>query len=138
MGILWTVRPLDDQMKSWLDQIGVEYPRVASRFPTGHEIKTVVTTLPGHHVTINDNGIGRSWQADIVAKSATNPCEHGTEWALLHITKYSGDTLEQKLWFERGWESVITRVLKELAKNSGPLVLMDDAGGDPIVISAAA
>jgi hypothetical protein len=53
------------------------------------------------------------------------------------ITKYSGDALEQELWFERGSESLIALVLKELAKNSGQLVLMDTAGGDPIVISAA-
>jgi hypothetical protein len=124
-------------MKTWLDQTGVEYPRVTSRFPTGCEIKTVVTRLPAHHVTINDNGIGRSWQASIVAKSATNECEDGAEWALLNVTKYSGDALEQELWFERGSESLITLVLKELSKNSGPLVLMDDAGSDPIVISAA-
>lgn len=131
MGILWTVWPLDDQTKSWLDSTGIKYPKEPSRFPTGREIKDVVRGLVGFNVEITDNGLGSHWQASIVSKQGGDT----GEWTLLNITEYSGDDAEQKLWFEKGWESLITSILRELSKHSGPLVLIPDVGGDPIIIS---
>ena len=133
MGILWTVWPLDDKMKAWLDESGVDYPDQPSRFPTGHEIKRVVTSLETFDVKINDNGLGRTWQANIVAKGGGDT----GEWTLLNVTRYSGDEQEQQLWFEKGWEPLIKRILRELTASTGPLVLIADAGGAPQVITSA-
>ena len=130
MGILWTVWPLNEEMKSWLSETGVDYPDVESRFPTGHEIKTALDELAEYDIRINDNGVGEPWQATIIAKEGTGE----KEWTLLNITEYSGDTEPQELWFEKGWESLIKHVLHVLSAYCGPLVLMADTGGDPEVI----
>jgi hypothetical protein len=60
-----TVWPLNPEIKAWLDGIGIEYPDVASRSPTGHEIKAVVDRLCLFDVEIIDRGIGARWQATI-------------------------------------------------------------------------
>jgi len=133
MGILWTVWPLDDEMKSWLDETGVDYPKEPSRFPTGREIKEVIAGLQEFDIKINDNGIGSPWQASIVSKSGGD----SGEWTLLNIQEYSGDDEQQKLWFEKGWESLIASILREITKSCGPLVLIADCGGEPQVIFTA-
>ena len=133
MGVLWTVWPLDDDMKSWLDECGVEFPSVSSRFPTGREVKEVLASLSAFDVEIFANGIGGSWQASIVSKSGGD----SGEWTLLNISEYSGDEEPQRLWFEKGWESLIVSILKKLARNAGPLVLIPDTGEEPVVVEAA-
>ena len=130
MGILWTVWPLDEKMCAWLDETGVAYPDVASRFPTGREIKEVVAGLVDFDVEITDNGLGAAWQAFVVSRAGgdTGP------WTLLNVSEYSGDDQPQELWFEKGWESLITSILAALAVRAGPLVLIADTGDDPVVI----
>jgi len=134
MGVLWTVWPLDEKMKSWLDETGVPYPQTSSRWPKGSEIKAVVASLGEFDVEVSDNGIGGTWRASIVSRKGGDE----GEWTLLNISRYSGDDEEQELWFEKGWESLITRILGLLAVHSGPLVLIPDTGDDPAVISGSA
>ena len=131
MGILWTVWPLDSQMTAWLQELEVPHPDVLSRFPTGREIKTVLSKLHGFNVEIRDNGIGFAWQASIVSVLGGDMCE----WTLLNINEYSGDDEQQQLWFEKGWESLIKSILCRLVKDAGPLVLIDDASSRPQVIA---
>lgn len=128
MGILWTVWPLDPQMMDWLQEQDVAHPQASSRFPTGREIKTVLSQPQGFNVEIRDNGIGKPWQAWIASDDGGD----AGEWALLNINEYSGD--QQQLWFEKGWESLIKKILGELATFAGPLVLIDDASHQPQVI----
>jgi len=130
MGILWTVWPLDSQMKTWLQELGVPHPDVSSRFPTGCEIKAVLSQLHGFNVEIQDNGIGCNWQASIV--SILGGDKGG--WTLLNISEYFGDQERQQLWFEKGWESLIKTILCHLVKDTGPLVLIDDASSQLQVI----
>lgn len=130
MGVLWTVWPIDTQMEAWLDEQGIAHPDACSRFPTGCEIKAVLSKLQDFNVEIRDNGIGGSWQAWITSALGGE----SAEWTLLNISEYSGDPEEQRLWFEKGSESLIRRVIGELAKSTGPLVLIDDASGQPQVI----
>jgi hypothetical protein len=127
MGVLWTVWPLDAEIKSWLDEMAVAYPNAASRFPTGAEIKTVLEGLLDYDVEITDNGIGACWQAMITHK---NGGDKGP-WTLLNISKYSGDNELQELWFEKGWEELIQDILKNLSSACGPLVLIPDTGDVP-------
>lgn len=131
MGVMWTVWPLDKNMKDWLDECAVDYPNSTSRFPTGGEIKSAISSLGECNVKIVDNGIGGPWQASIVSGQGG---ETG-EWALLNITKYTGDEQTQELYFEKGWESLIKRILRTLAEAAGPLVLISDAGDAPEVIT---
>lgn len=131
MGILWTVWPLDDDMCQWLDEQEVAYPPTPSRFPTGAEIKAIVSGLKGHSVKVNDNGLHASWQALITPKDdGVDP-----EWAVLTVSDFSGDDLPQQLYFEKGHERLIIEILQRLTTSCGPLVLIDDAGGEPAVIS---
>lgn len=132
MGILWTVWPLDDGMREWLDDQNVVYPDRPSRFPTGSEIKSVLATLSNHDIEINDNGLGVPWQASIIHKTGGD----NAPWTLLNISAYSGDDLSQELWFEKGWESLITEILQQLSVACGPLVLIADTGNEPVVVDA--
>lgn len=129
MGILWTVWPLDDDMKSYLDEEGINHPEAPSRFPTGHEIKEALKNIEGYNISYYDNGVGQSWQASI--ESATNPED---SWTLLNVSEYSGDNEPQQLWFEKGDENLIKLILRSLSLNCGPLTLIADCGGPPQVI----
>jgi hypothetical protein len=60
------------------------------------------------------------------------------KWALLIIREYSGDHEPQKLFFEKGHELLIRRILSHLALACGPLVLINDADSVPVVIGANA
>ncbi|MFZ6876428.1 hypothetical protein ACO0LF_30620 [Undibacterium sp. Di27W] len=131
MGILWTVWPLDEQMKSWLVETGIDYPDTKSRFPTGIEIKSALSQLKNYDVNITDNGIGHTWQAMINKKEEAME----SEWTVLNISEYSGDEHPQKLWFEKGWESLIHQILHNIVPYCGPLVLIADSGDDPVIIS---
>ncbi len=130
MGVMWTVWPLDGDMISWLTSQNIEFPDSASRFPTGLEIKRLLSD-PALQVKINDNGEGKTFQALI---EAHDDATH--RWANLMISEYAGDGEPQKLYFEKGDETLIRAVLKQLAVWSGPLVLIDDAGDPPQVITA--
>ena len=131
MGVLWTVRPLIDEIKSYLDETGIDYPNNPSRLPTGREINDVVVALLAFDVKINNNGVGSSWQAHIVSR------RNQDEYALLNIEEYTGDDQEQELWFEKGSEKVIRLILQKLSNKAGPLVLIPDTGDEPTVISTA-
>ena len=134
MGVIWSVFPLEDRMKSWLDKIGIAYPDMSSRLPTGREIKDVLASLPSHNVDISEKGVGRPWQASIQKVSTSTGEYDGTEWTSLEIIKYSGDDIEQDFYFSKGWETLIILILKNLAVQTGPLVLLPDTGENPTVI----
>jgi hypothetical protein len=131
VGILWTVWPLDDQMKKWLSELSIEHPNVRTRFPTGNEVKQTLANLEGYRIDVIDNGLSHSWQAWI--ESDREP----DKWTLLNITSYSGDDEPQEIWFEKGHEDLIKQLVQLFAQRCGPLVLIADVGGDPMVIAAS-
>jgi hypothetical protein len=131
VGILWTVWPLDEGMREWLDEQCIAYPERPSRFPTGAEIKSVLAMLTSYDVEITDNGLEEHWQAFIVHKEGGD----SSPWTRLNVSNYSGDHLPQQLSFEKGWESLITEILQHLSVACGPLVLIADTGGEPTVIA---
>jgi len=118
-------------MCQWLDEQEVAYPLTPSRFPTGAEIKAIVSELKGHSVKVRDNGLHAQWQALITPKDD----EVDPEWALLTVSDFSGEDLPQQLYFEKGHECLVIEILQRLTPSCGPLVLIDDAGGEPVVIS---
>jgi hypothetical protein len=118
-------------MRTWLDESGVGYPDKPSRFPTGNEIKAALSRLGDLSVSVNDNGPNKTWQAFIESRDSRDD----GPWTLLTIDNFTGDDLPQKVWFEKGWESLIKRVLGEFAQSCGPLVLLADTGdGEPQVV----
>jgi hypothetical protein len=128
MGILWTVWPLDEQMRAWLDEQGVAFPDKASRFPTGREIKQVLAAFPGS-AEITDNGTNGPYSAFLTRGAADDEL-----WTLLQITEFTGDDEPQQLWFEKGHEQLIGDVLRMLTPNCGPLALIADVGDPPQII----
>ncbi|MGN6817239.1 MAG: hypothetical protein ACTHJR_01050 [Sphingomonas sp.] len=128
MGVLWTVWPLDEQMRTWLDEQGVAFPDKASRFPTGGEIKAMIA---GFHGTadVTDNGIGHPYSAFLTIGAVDSEL-----WTLLQITSFTGDDEPQELWFEKGHEQLIIDILRKLTPASGPLALIADVGDPPQII----
>ena len=128
MGILWTVWPLDDQMRTWLDEQDIAFPDRPSRFPTGREIKEALTDFAGSP-DIRDNGVGGPYSAFLRRRTAEEE-----QWTLLQITEFTGDDEPQKLWFEKGHEQLIVDVLRKLTLACGPLTLIADVGDPPQII----
>ena len=131
MAIMWTVWPLDGEMTEWLTTQDIEFPDVPSRFPTGSEIKRTLDSLDVK-VRYHNNGLGKIWSALIERGDESN-----STWATLIIDEYAGDDQPQHLYFEKGDETLIRMLLKRLAAYSGPLVLLDDAGDQPRVITTS-
>jgi hypothetical protein len=58
-------------------------------------------------------------------------------WTLLNVSDFNGDeTSPHEIWFEKGWASLILRVVCGLSAACGPLVIVPDTGCKPIVVSA--
>lgn len=128
MGVLWTVWPLDEQMRAWLDDQGIAFPDKGSRFPTGSEIKQMLAVFPGS-AEITDNGVGASYSAFLTQGAADDEL-----WTLLQIAEFTGDDEPQQLWFEKGHEQLIADVLRKLTPACGPLALIADVGDPPQII----
>jgi hypothetical protein len=131
MGVLWTVWPLDEQMTDWLSNQNIAFPDLASRFPTGREIRAVLSVFPAT-VEIVENGIGGAFSATVYEGAAGDE-----RWTVLQITHYTGDDEPQELWFEKGHESLIKDIMARLAMSCGPLTLIADVGDPPQIILAA-
>ena len=132
MGVLYTIWPLDETIKPWLDELNVFYGDALSRFPTGSEIKQVVHSMQDYESEITDNGIGGMWQAYLVHKD--NGGERGL-YAMLNVTNYSGDDEPQELWFAKGSEELNKVILKHLTVFCGPLVFIPATGDTPTVVT---
>jgi len=108
-------------------------PPVEARNPTPAEIRTVLASLPGYRASFNDPPtIGTAWQADV--EDAIAP-ESGA-WTLVNMSEYPGEDVPGKVWFEKGWPDLIVQILVKLAARTGPLVLVADCGGSPLLIQA--
>ncbi|MBX4990106.1 hypothetical protein ABID08_001145 [Rhizobium binae] len=120
-------------MMIWLSEQGISFPALPSRWPTGSEVKRALSDLD-LTAEITDNGAMAPWHA-LVRDAADNP---DIKWALLIIPDYSGDHEPQKLYFEKGHEPLIRRILSHIALACGPLVLINDADSFPEIIGADA
>ena len=135
MGVLYTVLPLDDEIATYLRDEGAHVPphSKSTRNPTLLEVRAACDRLSGFRTEYFVSQDGKRWQASI--EGATNPQEE--PWTLLNVSDYTGREDEpQRIWFEKGWESLILRVLHGLASSCGPLVLLPDTGEQPIAVTA--
>jgi hypothetical protein len=131
MGILWTVYPITEEMKEYLESEGVEYPEVSSTFPNDEQIKQALNELEGVNIEISSSDPSKGWGAFISSTSAPEQI-----WANLQVDILEDDKSLRSIWFEKGDENLIIAFLKKLSKTCGPQSLMADAGGPPQVINA--
>jgi hypothetical protein len=133
VGVLYSVFPLDDEIATYVRDTGGSVPRFkrSSRHPTPAEIRAACDALPKQRTEYNVNPTG-VWQA--MVQGANDP---DTEpWTLLNVQEFSGSEDEpHRIWFEKGWPSLILEIVRRLAGPCGPLVIVADTGAAPLVVS---
>ena len=133
MGVIYIVEPLDDEIADYLHDVGVIVPewKGLCRNPTPKEIREVCGNLtdlsvqyfspPEHH-----------WQVMIEGKN--NP--ENEPWTLLNVRNFNGCEDEpHAISFEKGWPSLILRIVLGLSAKCGPLVVVPDTGDAPLAVS---
>ena len=56
-------------------------------------------------------------------------------WTLLNLREFDGDECKpHSIWFERGWPSLILRIVHSLSAKCGPLAIVPDTGCPPVVV----
>ena len=129
MGVSHTVLTLldDPAFEPWLRQHGIVLPQPwpAHRYPSPAEIRAVLDPLPGYVVEYSV-GPGR-WDARI----ATADRQRTAIW----VRNFSGDAMApHEFFFHKGSEALNMQILEQLAPICGPLVLVSDAAGLPMVV----
>jgi hypothetical protein len=128
MGVLYAVWPLDDEMRAWLASEEVAVPTDDSRWPSRTEILDVLKQVH-FPIELTENGVGERWDAYI---------DEGREdgwWTLLHAEPTDGNDQLTKISFEKGEPALIIALLRMLSQVTGPLALIADVGGPPLVVS---
>lgn len=128
MAVSWIIWALDEEMVDWLRSQSIEVPGTPSRFPTIGEIRRALDQ-PDLRVRISDGGPNRFWEAFI-----ENGTDEDRRWAILDVSDYTGEDAPLKPRFEKGDETLIRQFVKRLTADTGPLVLLADAGDPPEVI----
>lgn len=133
MGVLYSIVPLDEQIADYLLTLDVELPshEIPARNPTPRELRLVCNDLTDlkvtQHLSPEDAG-------QITFEGLKDP--ENEPWTLLNVTDFNGDeSLPHAIWFEKGWPSLILRIVCKLAAYCGPLVIVPDTGCKPIVVS---
>ncbi len=130
MGIIYSVNLASSDARAWLFEQGIHCSDRPSRWPTGAELKQAVECISDINVTYNDNGIGHCWQA--LLSNGENDCRE--VWAAVNVDEYLGDDRENKFWFDKGTTELNVAVALALSAITGPLVLVADCGGPPLVV----
>ena len=129
MGILYTVMPLDSEVRDWLRSQDIVCPAAASRWPTRGEVRTVLEDLRGFKIKYSENGPGRRWDALLSDEE-----EHGN-WTLLHAKPEDNHDDITHVYFEKGEPTLIVAVLRALSVVTGPFILLPDIGCPPMIVS---
>jgi hypothetical protein len=133
MGVLYSVLPLDASITPYLREVGTVVPEGGqeSRNPTPLEVRAVCETLTDLKVTACSPP-SHHWH--IMIEGLKDPEKE--PWTLLHLDNFNGDeTVPHSIWFEKGWPSLILRIVHGLSAKCGPLVIIPDTGCTPIVVS---
>ena len=133
MGVFYHIEPFDDEMASFLDEMGAAVPESEgkSRNPTPAEVRAVCAALPDVAVEFNVKP-NSHWQAVIESTRR----DEGT---ILNMGKFKGtEDKRLRVVFEKGPPALILEIVKRLAKQCGPLVVVPDTGDAPIAVTATA
>jgi hypothetical protein len=131
----YTVLPYNIESWEWLchefEQLAK--PAAENRNPTPHEIFQVIASLGNLEVE-------RSIQSEslyLLISDISN--EEPSAWVLLVIINYDGgkdfENHPHEIYFEKGWSTLIIRIMASLSRFSGALVLVPNSGQTPVVIS---
>ena len=130
MGILYTVWPLGSDIREFLEDHDIHAPESQSRWPTSVELRSVLASFSAFDLDLYENGPGEKWGSFI-----TEPTENG--WStLLHAEPDGGDDDSVHFSFEKGDPALIIAVVREIAKHTGPLVVIEDAGSTPVLVES--
>ncbi len=133
MSAMYSSFPLDEEIKSWLEEQAIEYPSSPEgRNPTLVEIKSAIANLEEYTIKETEAEVGKPWQAFIENKHDTER----SDWATLNIITLTDDRNE--FYFEKGCPKLIIKFMVFLAQHTGPLVLICDAGDPPLVVTGEA
>ena len=137
MGVQYDVIPLgyvhDDYDLTWLEEFGISLPEGVppSRFPTPREIRGILDQLEGYRTIYTVDLY--AWAADIAERAGP---EHG-HWTTLYVQGFEGDEDQpHPLFFAKGSEELIIRIVEQLAQICGPLIIDNDVDGAPVLVTA--
>jgi hypothetical protein len=118
----------DPATMAWLVHLDMPLPNTA---PPGRnlaplEIARVLDNMKNIRVSYRVSN--NAWEAAILSRLDVS-------WASLAVKSYSGDLEEAHAFcFPAGWDEIILQVASQLAKLSGPLVLLPNSGDKPQVV----
>jgi hypothetical protein len=139
MGVFYCVVPLDAEIRPHILAAGATVPESnrATRNPTPREIRNVCSKLTDIEAHIN-SPLDRPWQVRNVWQAVLGDADYDHHpWTRLNVHDFNGrEDQPHSIWFEKGWPSLILRVVHALSVQCGPLVVWPDMGDPPIVVSA--
>jgi hypothetical protein len=130
MSVMYSVFPLEHRMREWLEEQNVPLPAVFGRNPTLAELQGAIASLCSHSTKQTTAVLGQSWEAFVTR----NGDPESESWCIARIIKLAEG--ENEFYFEKGSPELIIEVLAKLAEETGPLVLVSDAGDVPLVVEA--
>lgn len=127
MGVNYVVAPLDDEFREQLDEEEIEYPNVdkASKNPSPKEVLKALSEFEG--LAVESRFISKEWHAAIEG-------EADDFYTIARIDNCSGLNTEGYLTFEKGEPSMLLKIVKVLAKSTGPVGLVPDTGEYPAIV----
>ena len=131
MGVLYIVWPVNAEMRDWLASQDVDAPAVDSRSPTKQEVTAVLNRLRGFQVRFTDNGPGARWDAFVQCREVPGL------WTLLQAEPKDASDDVTEVTFEKCEPALIIALLRDLARQTGPLVLISDSGDGPLIVDPA-
>jgi hypothetical protein len=128
MGALYIAVPSNADARDWLREMNIPVADTSDgRLPTDDEIREALKRMSGYQVVYSeDNGTP---QAEI----SSLPDPSSGPWASLGFPDK-----RNRLTFWKGWPEVMVPLLHSLSQTAGPLLLVPDTGGDPLLVYPAA
>jgi len=133
MGDSYSVLPLtaDPGIPLWLEQHGIATPPIpaTNRYPTLHELRSVLAQLDGYTITYR---IGPSGcDIDIVGTNADGADVYACIWT----REFSGDEDTPLAFsFHKGWQDLNLEITRRLSMICGPLAFVSHSVGVPILV----
>lgn len=130
MGVLYSAIPIDSKIRRWLISAGVPVSDRDGQAPTLRQIQAAIATLDDQAVSYSSGD--DHWQAAI---DDPQPPETGP-WTILNVHGVTSPDEPCNFYFEKGWPSLIIKVVHRIAQRCGPLCVVPDTGCPPVVVAA--
>lgn len=132
MAFVASVYPLDAGVRRRFKLAGMRMPTApsAKRGPTPKDVKDVLHCLADYEVHLANLSPGFGWQAQVWHRR--RPALH--PWVFIAFDQYRGDETPEPFRFVRGTPELMVRIVEELAKRLGALVLHPEGKTLPLVV----